>query len=123
VLQLVDITRPWPLVDCDRETHRKACRKKLGKYEPLIAELKRVYPGQKVDQGTIALRATGVFHKRSQVEFAKATRLEKKELPRYRRNAVDMALQGSCQVFTESIERAEHRRQHPTQLEAVAILK
>jgi hypothetical protein len=93
--QLVEITCPWPWIDYDGETLEKAYRKKVGKYDRLRADLKRPYPKQEVEQATIVVGATGVFHKKSQVEFAKATRLGKKELARWQRNVVDMALNGS----------------------------
>jgi hypothetical protein len=54
--------------------------------------------------------ATGVFHKKSQLEFAKATRLQKKDLARWQRNMVDMAIHDSCQIFHESMEKANFIR-------------
>jgi hypothetical protein len=37
----------------------------------LRQELKKEYPNQEVEQATIAVGATGVFHARSRIEFAK----------------------------------------------------
>jgi hypothetical protein len=123
VMKLVEVTCPWPRIDYDGETLQKAYRKKVGKYDPLIAEPEKVYPNQKVEQATIVFGATGVFHKRSQVEFAKATRLQKKELARYQRNALDMAIQGSYQIFVGRMKCAKHNRDHPPQPEEIAILE
>jgi hypothetical protein len=60
----------------------KAYQKKVTKYDVLRQELKKEYPNQEVEQATIVVGATGVFHGRSQLEFAKATRSEKKDLGR-----------------------------------------
>jgi hypothetical protein len=73
--ELVEITCPWPWIDYDGETLEKAYRKKVGKYDVLRADLAREYPNQEVEQSTIVVGATGMFHKRSQLEFARVTRL------------------------------------------------
>jgi hypothetical protein len=95
----------------------------INECEPLVTELKKICPDQKVELETIVPGATGVFHERSQVAFAKATRLEKKELARWQRNAVDLAIQGSCQVLIESMEHDKHSREYPPQPDAIAILE
>jgi hypothetical protein len=64
------------------ERWARAFRKKVGKYDILRADLKREYPNKEVEQAMIVVGATGVFHKRSQLEFARATRLQKKDLAR-----------------------------------------
>jgi hypothetical protein len=87
-------------VDYDRETLQKPYREKVGKYEALIAELKKVGPEQKVGLAAIVVGATGVFH-------------VGRALTRWKRNAVDMVVQGSYQVFIESMERDKHIREHP----------
>jgi hypothetical protein len=58
-----------------------------------------------VEQATIVVGATCVFHKRSHVEFAKVTRVQKKELARWQKHAVDMAIRGSYEVLVESRKR------------------
>jgi hypothetical protein len=121
--KLVEITCPWPLIDYDGETLEKAFRKKVGKYDILRADLKREYQNQEVEQTTIVVGATGVFHKRSQLEFARATRLQKKNLARWHCNVVDMAIHGSYQIFHESMERAKFNQTNPPPPEAVEILE
>jgi hypothetical protein len=85
----------------------------VGKYDRLGTDLKRRYPKQEVEQATIVVGATGIFHKRCQIEFAKANRLGKKDLARWQRNVVDMALNGSYQLFHESMEKIKFNREHP----------
>jgi hypothetical protein len=85
--------------------------------------LKREYPNQEVEQTTIVVGATGVFHKRSQLEFARATRLQKKDLVRWQRNVVDMAIHGSYQIFHESMEKAKFNQTNPPPPEAVEIIE
>jgi hypothetical protein len=63
--ELVEITCPWPWIDYDSETLEKAYRKKVEKYDILRQDLKREYPDQEVEQVTIVVGATGVFHRRS----------------------------------------------------------
>jgi hypothetical protein len=94
----VEIICPWRWVDDDGETLEKSYRKKVGRYDILRQEFSHTYPNQKVDQTTIVVRATGVFHKKSQVESTKAIPLEGKDLARWQRNAVDMAIQGSYEI-------------------------
>jgi hypothetical protein len=122
LLRLVEVAFPWPWIDSDGQTLKKAYRKNVGKSERPIVKIERVCPNQTVEQSTIVIGATGVFHKQSQVEFAKATRLQKKQLARYQRNPVDMAIQGWYQVFVESMERAKHHRDNPPKLEEISIL-
>jgi hypothetical protein len=76
-----------------------------------------------VEQATIVVGATGVFHKRSQIEFAKATRLGKKDLARWQRNIVDMALNGSYQLSHESMKRIKFNREHPPAKEVIEELE
>jgi hypothetical protein len=106
-VQLVEVTCLWPWIDYDGETLEKAYRKKVAKHGILRADLKREYPNQEVDQATIVVGGTGVFHKGSQLEFAMATRLQKKDLSRWQRNVVDMEIHGSYQLFHESMEKAK----------------
>jgi hypothetical protein len=101
----------------------KAYRKKVGNYDRLRADLKRRYPKQEVEQATIVVGATGVFHKRSQVEFAKATRLGKKDLARWQMNDVDMALNGSYQLSHESMEKIKFNLEHPPAKEVIEELE
>jgi hypothetical protein len=119
--ELVEITCPW--IDYDGETLEKAFRKKVGKYDILRADLKREYPNQDVEPATIVVEATGVFHKRSQLEFARATRLQKKDLARWKRNVVDIAIHGSYQIFHEGMEKAKFNQTNPSPPEAVEILE
>jgi hypothetical protein len=120
--ELVEITCPWPWIDDDGETLEKAYRKNLNKDDVLRQELKKEYPHQEVEQGTIMVGATAVFHMRSQIEFAKATRLQKKDLARWQRNAVDMDLHSSYQTFHESIEKAKHNQKFSPTAEIIAAL-
>jgi hypothetical protein len=120
--ELVEIACSWPWIDYDGETLEKAYRKKVGKYDILRADLKREYPNEEVEQATIVGGATGVFHKKSQLEFARATRLQKKDLARWQRNVVDMAIHGSYQIFHESMEKAKFNQTNPPPPEAVEIL-
>jgi hypothetical protein len=78
--KLVEITCPWPWIDYDGETLEKAYRKKVDKYDVLRADFKRDYPNQEVEEATIVVGATGVFHKRFQIEFAESTCLGKQGL-------------------------------------------
>jgi hypothetical protein len=77
--ELVEITCPWPWTDNDVETLEKAYRKMAGKYDQLRQELAEAHLEPKIEQATIVSGANGVFHKRSQVESAKATRLKGKD--------------------------------------------
>jgi hypothetical protein len=124
--ELVEITCPWPWIDYDGETLEKAYRKKAGKYDVLRADLAREYPNQEVEQTAIVVGATGVFHKRSQLEFARVarvTRLQKKDLARWQRNVVDMAIHGSYQIFHESMEKAKFNQKNPPPPEVVEIIE
>jgi hypothetical protein len=113
--ELVEITCPWPWIDFDGETLEKAYQKRVAKYDVLRNEPKKEYPHQGVEQATIVVDATGVFHKRAQIEFVKATRLQKKDLARFQRNVVDMAIHWSYQSFHKSMEKARYNKQfHPT---------
>jgi hypothetical protein len=58
----------------------------------------------------------------AQLEFAKATRLKKKELARWQRNVVDMAIHGSYQIFHESMEKSKYNQTNPPTPEVVTIL-
>jgi hypothetical protein len=87
--ELVEITYSWPGSDFDCETLAKAYRQKVSKYDVLQHEAKKEYPNKEVEQATIVVGATCVFHKRSQVEFAKATRSQNNDLARWKRNMVD----------------------------------
>jgi hypothetical protein len=101
--------------DYDGGTLEKAHRKKVGNYGTLCQE---AHPDRKIEQTIIVVGATGVFHKRSQIEFAKATRSEGKDLARWQQNAVDMAILAHTMFVSrawnapgraESVRRAKPR--------------
>jgi hypothetical protein len=120
--KLIEITCPWPAIDYDGDPLEKAYRKKVGKYDFLRQELKKEYPQQEVEQATIVVLTAAVLHKKSQIEFAKATRLAKKDLARWQRNVVDIAIHGSYQVFHESIEKTKFNQKCPPTKEVLEIL-
>jgi hypothetical protein len=52
-------------------------------------------------------------HKQSQTEFARAAKLEGKNLARFSRDVVDAAIRGSFDIHTDSMERIRYHREHP----------
>jgi hypothetical protein len=76
-----------------------------------------------VEQTTIVARATWVFHKRSLAGFANAARLDWKDLARWQRDAVDIALKDSYQTYTERMERAKYSLEHQAQSESIATME
>jgi hypothetical protein len=78
--ELVEMTCPWLGIDYDGETLEKAYRKMVNRYDVLRQELKKEYRNQEVEPAIIVVGATGVLHKPSQIEFPKATRLQKRDL-------------------------------------------
>jgi hypothetical protein len=88
----------------------------------LPQELQEAYPYREIEQMTIVVALTGIFQKRSHLPFAKTTRLEGKNLARWRLNSVDMTLQGLYNVYTVSMERAKFGREYPPDKETLAIL-
>jgi hypothetical protein len=121
--ELVEIICSWPWIDDEGETLEKAYRTKVGESDVLLADLKREYPRQEVGQATIVVGATDVFHKKSQLELSKATRLQKKDLARWQRNVVDMGIHGSYQILHKSMEKAKFNQANPPPPEAVEILE
>jgi hypothetical protein len=85
--------------------------------------LRKEYPNQEVEQVTIVVGATSVFHKWSQIEYVKATRLQKNDLARWQRNVVGVALHGSYQIFHESMEKAKCNKKLPPTAEITASLE
>jgi hypothetical protein len=67
--------------------------------------------------------AIGVLHKRSEMEFAKATRSQKKDLARCWRNVVGIALHGSYQIFHESMKKTRYNRTNPPIAEVLADIE
>jgi hypothetical protein len=49
--------------------------------------------------------------------------LQQKDLARWQRNMVDMALRGSCQIFHESMEKATYNKQFPPTAEVIAMIE
>jgi hypothetical protein len=120
--ELVEITFPWPWVDCNTETLEKSFQKKIGMYDGFQQEIQDSYPDHRVAQAIIVVSTLGVFHKLSQIEFEKRTRLKWKDLARRQRNVVDMALRGSYNIGTESMEKWKFNREHSPHKEKLAIL-
>jgi hypothetical protein len=68
----------------------------------------------------MGVRAAGAFHKRFQIEFSKATRLQKKDLTRLQRNVVYMAIHGPYQILHQSKEKAKYNQTHPLTAEVLS---
>jgi hypothetical protein len=120
---LIEITCPWSWVDQDGETLQKAYNKKVGKYDQLRREISKAYPERPVNQFTIVVSATGAFMKQSQTEFARATKLDGKQLARFSRDVVDAAIIGSFDIYTARVVRIKHHREHPPEPAAAQILE
>jgi hypothetical protein len=110
-------------VDHDGETLQKAYNKKVGKYDQLRREIAEAYPGRPVNQYTIVVSATGAFMKQSQTEFARATRLQGKQLARFSRDVVDAAIRGSFDIYTDSMSRIQYHREHKVEPEVADLLE
>jgi hypothetical protein len=115
--QLTEITCPWSWMDHDGETLQKAYNKKVGKYDQSRREIGEAYPGRPVNQFTIVVSATGAFMKQSQLEFARATKLQGKQLARFSRDVVDAAIRGSFDIYTDSMSRIQSHREHKVEPE------
>jgi hypothetical protein len=110
--QLTDITCRWSWVDHDWETLQKAYNKKVGKYDQLGREISEADSERPVNQFIVVVSATGAFMKQSQTEFARATKLEGKNLARFSREAVDAAIRASFDIYTDSMSRIKYHREH-----------
>jgi hypothetical protein len=121
--QLTEITCPWSWMDHDGETLQKAYNKKVGKYDQLRREIAEADPGRPVNQYTIVVSATGAFVKQSQTEFARATKLQGKQLARFSRDVVDAAIRGSFDIYTDSMSRIQYHREHKVEPEVKNLLE
>jgi hypothetical protein len=104
--QLAEITCPWAWADHNGEIFEKSYMKKVGKYDQIRREISETYPGKPVEPSTIVVSATGATMKRSPAEFSKVTRPAGKDLARWSRNAVDMAMRGSYDIYVDIMQRA-----------------
>jgi hypothetical protein len=110
-------------MDHDGETLQKAYNKKVGKYDQLRREIAEAYPGRPVNQYTIVVSATGAFMKQSQTEFARATKLQGKQVARFSRDVVDAAIRGSFYIYTDSMSRIQYHREHKVEPEVADLLE
>jgi hypothetical protein len=110
-------------MDHDGVTLQKAYNKKVGKYDQLRREIAEAYPGRPVNQYTIVVSATGAFMKRSQTEFARATKLQGKQLARFSRDVVDAAIRGSFDIYMDSMSRIQYHREHKVEPEVRNLLE
>jgi hypothetical protein len=67
--------------------------------------------------------ATGAFMKQSQTEFARATRLQGKNLPRFSRDVVDAAIRGSFDIYTDSMSRIQYHRDRKVESEVADLVE
>jgi hypothetical protein len=95
----------------------------VNKYDQLRREIAEAYPGRPVNQYTIVVSATGAFMKQSQLEFARATKLQGKQLARFSRDVVDAAIRGSFDIYTDSMSRIQYHREHKVEPEVKTLLE
>jgi hypothetical protein len=76
-----------------------------------------------VNQYTIVVSATGAFLKQSQTEFARATKLQGRQLARFSRDVVDAAIRGSFDIYTDSMSRIQYHREHKVEPEVKNLLE
>jgi hypothetical protein len=95
----------------------------VGKYDQLRREISEAYPERPVNQFTIVVSATGAFMKQSQMEFARATKLEGKNLARFSRDVVDAEITWSFGIYTDSIARIKYHRDHPLEPDVIQLLE
>jgi hypothetical protein len=110
-------------MDHDGETLQKACNKKVGKYDQLRRGIAESYPGRPVNQYAIVVSATGAFMKQSQTEFARATKLQGKQLAKFSRDVVDAAIRGSFDIHTDRMSRIQYHRAHKVEPEVKNLLE
>jgi hypothetical protein len=90
-----------------------AYKRKVGKYGQLRSEIVEAYPDRPANQFTMVVSAKGAFLKQSQTEFARATKLEGRNLARFSRDVVDASIRGSFDIETDRVARIHYRRAHP----------
>jgi hypothetical protein len=114
---------PLELLATYGETLQRADNKKVGKYDQLRREIAEADPGRPVNQYTIVVSATGAFMKQSQLEFARATKLQGKQLARFSRDVVDAAIRGSFDIYTDSMSRIQYPTEHKVEPEVKNLLE
>jgi hypothetical protein len=123
VWPLVEVTGPWALVEQDGETLEKACKMKVGKYDHLRWEISEAYPTLAVTRSTILVGATRVFMKKSQLEFARVTKLAGTQLARFSWDVVGAALRGSHNIDTDRMARVTHNREYPLEPATATVME
>jgi hypothetical protein len=90
IMYLVEIATPWSYEDANHSALEVSYRKKVEKYQPVMADIERKRPGFKCIQATIIVSPTGTFYRESQEKFAKVSKLPRGKLPIHKRCIVDV---------------------------------
>jgi hypothetical protein len=61
--------------------------------------------------------------KQFQLEFARATRLQGRQLARFSRDVVDAAIRGSFDIDTDSMSRIQYHREHKVEPEVKSLFE
>jgi hypothetical protein len=121
----VEIAVPWSYEGQNGSALISAYRKKVGKYQEVLAELERKRPDYKATQTTIIVSPTGAFLRESQEELAKVSKLPRAKLAVHSRCIVDAAIQGAYEQWHEFGKRMAHAKEirsiHPEEAQFVRI--
>jgi hypothetical protein len=121
----VEIAVPWSYEGQNGSALISAYRKKVGKYQEVLAELERKRPGYQATQTTIIVSPTGAFLRESQEEFAKVSKLPRAKLAVHSRCIVDAAIQGAYEQWREFGKRMAHAKEirslHPEETRFVRV--
>jgi hypothetical protein len=66
---------------------------------------------------------TSMFMKKSLAEFARCKKLESRKIAQWSRNKVDAAIQGSCDIYADSMARVKYNREHPADSAVVKLIE
>jgi hypothetical protein len=119
MFHLVEIATPWSYEGRNGSALIGAYRKKVGKYQGMMANIERGRPGYKVTQTTEALL------RESLEELAKVSKLPRGKLAVHARCIVDAAIQGAYDQWREFGRKMAHAKElrslHPEEVQFVRV--
>jgi hypothetical protein len=101
IMYLVEIATPWSYEDDHHSALEESYKKKVRKYQPVIADIERKRPGFKCIQASIIVSPTRAFYRESQEQFAKVSKLSRGKLAIHKRCIVDAAIQGAYEQWRQ----------------------